>query len=67
MRILGRKTLRVFALEFQSHAGTAQIGHQKSVFRSGCAVEKHVLDARMIMKILDMADFRQRTAGMAVD
>src|SRR5581483_11207452 len=64
---LSRELLRILSLQLQPHSGTRQIGNKGSVHRLRSALEEHLLDTRVIMEVLDMAELRQRTGWMAMD
>ena len=54
----------VFALEFEAHARTREVGMQSPV--NGCqhAIKEHALNAHVIMEILHVAKIRDSTARM---
>ncbi len=62
--ILDHIPLGVGALEFQADAGAARIGGKRAVHRRRCAIEKHVLNAHMIEKILHVANLLARERSM---
>src|SRR5438132_7320062 len=57
---------RVFFLQLDSDSRTRKIRAHSSVFRLDEAIEEHRLDPRMIKKIFEVSQGKERTAEMRV-
>src|SRR4051794_19536642 len=67
MKLLsGGEALSVSAFQVEPNAGTREIGIEFPVFRLRSAVEKHVLDANVVVEVFEMAKRNSGTADVHV-